>query len=169
MRTSLLSLIAIAAVAFTSCKKETHQLPAAQPNPLLGTWSIVKINSTTYDANGNPVSTAAYLQPLSSSNYVTFSKDSTAKWNIDHFYISSETGDAGVLQQSDFRLSGYVYSVQGKTILMSEPMGPMGAMGPQSLWESESATLESANSLVIHSVYLIGNTTKVMADTYYTK
>jgi hypothetical protein len=48
-------------------------------------------------------------------------------------------------------------------------MGPMGAMGVQPVQETETATLESANSLVIHSTYTINDGSQVVADAYYTK
>lgn len=170
MRTKLLYLITIAAAAFASCKKETHQLPATQPNPLLGTWSIVKINSNVVDANGNPVSAANYQQPLSAANIISFSKDSTANWSIDHFYQFGENGN-GIMQQADFKSAYLRYSVQGKLITLSEAVqGPMGPMGPMAFTEVETATMPSANSLVIHSVYKIAaDGSTVTADTYYTK
>ena len=168
MRTRLLTLIAIVAVAFASCQKETHQLPATQPNPLLGTWSILKINSTTLNAGGQQVNATTYTQPLSAANQVVFGKDSIAIWTTDHFYQYGELGD-GVMPQRDFKSGSYSYSIQGKTIIMNQFFGIQGPMGPQDVWETDTATLVSADLLVIHSTYAIKDGSKVMADTYYTK
>jgi len=171
MRTRLLSLIAFAAVALASCTKENQQKPVAAPvNPLVGTWSIVKINSSVVDAGGNQVTAANYQQPLSAANIISFSKDSTANWSIDHFYQFGENG-TGIIQQADFKSSYIRYSVQGKLITLSNAIqGPQGPMGPMAFTETETATMPSANSLVIHSVYKISaDGSTVTADTYYKK
>jgi hypothetical protein len=174
VRTRLLSLIVFAAAALASCQKENQQQPINQADPLIGTWSIVKINSTTLNAGGQQVNTNIYQQPLSDENYIVFSADSNALWNVDHFYMYGESGN-GVIQQSNFRSLSYRYLVQGKSITMTDPIGPagagapMGPMGARAVGETETATLESANSLVIHSTYTINDGSQVVADTYYTK
>ena len=170
MRTRLLSLIAFAAVALASCQKETQQKPVAiTVNQLVGTWSIVKINSTTLDASGQQVSAITYQKPLNAANYIKFKTDSTAQWNADHFYVYGKN-EPGVIVQNEFKESSFFYLVMGNNIILSRFMGPQGPMGPQAYTEEETAAMPSPNSLVIHSVYKIfADGSTVTADTYYTR
>jgi hypothetical protein len=161
------------AIIFASCVKQgvnpatvlgpsSKMVTSISASQLSGKWAVSKVDAYTLDMAGNQSNLVTYKQPLSDSNYVAFSRDSVCLWSADHYYAPGVKGN-GIVHQNNFRKLTFHYSVSGISIDFWTPSGPT------SVAESESATILSPNSIVIHSTYSTEDGNWAVADTYFSR
>ena len=110
MITKILSILLLAAIGFTACKKESAAKPVTPQDKLLGKWNLISDQTNNYYSGAAHI----YTYPFAADAYMEFRTDGKV---IQYENGSSMTYDYGIVGDSQiwFVLPGNTRDIRSLT------------------------------------------------------